>query len=43
MGSGGVSYIYCLRMPTEIVGGWVLNLHLLTVAYGRHRWVGLVN
>ena len=36
-------YLYCFRMPTEIVGGWVLNVQLLTVAYGIHRWVGLVN
>ena len=44
-GGGGESliYLYCLRMPTEIVGGWVLNVQLLTVAYGRHRWVGLIN
>ena len=40
---GSLIYLYCIRMPTEIVGGWVLNLQLLTVAYGRHRWVGLKN
>ena len=40
---GSLIYLYCLRMPTEIVGGWVLNVQLLTVAYGKHRWVGLIN
>ena len=30
---GSLLYLYCLWMPTEIVGGWVLNVQLLAVAY----------
>ena len=39
---GSLKCLCCLGMPTDIVGGWVLYVQLLTVAYGRHRWVGLI-
>ena len=39
----GESHISILLTNAYGDSGWVLNLHLLTVDYGRHRWEGLVN